>query len=147
MLASMGILNTKSSKFYPDNYLRHYDFVILFVNSLLVSENQQLPSLGGRVRFADVDASASYIDQLIYAADRGLIDYLITTRKGQLYFEPNDFITKKEVYHILSKSNNVQFMYNEQQADYEKITRGELADLLVKTFQFEPNQLTSSSLS
>lgn len=68
-LASLGIVNTQSTKFYPDNYVRHYDFVLLFVNSLLTANKQALPSLFSS-SFADVDSSAGYLPQLGYAADR-----------------------------------------------------------------------------
>lgn len=85
-LASLGIVSATAPKFYPDNYVRHYDFVILFVNALLVHKNQLLtPSLASS-QFSDVESSASYLPQLTYAADHGLIDYIITSKKGQLYF-------------------------------------------------------------
>lgn len=139
-LASLGVLNTQTNKFYPENYLRHYDFVILFINALLVSKNQSLPASSNVSQFADVESSASYLPQLIYAADRGFIDYLITNKRGQLYFGPNDFITKHEAYQILTKATNIQFVYDVQQADQEKISRAELATLLVESFQFTPKQ-------
>jgi hypothetical protein len=56
-LASLGIVNTQTNKFYPDNYLRHYDFVLLFVNSLLTAKSQTLPSVFSS-SFADVNSSA-----------------------------------------------------------------------------------------
>ncbi|MEI7919924.1 MAG: S-layer homology domain-containing protein [bacterium] len=78
-LASLGIVSTTAPKFYPDNYLRHYDFVLLLVNSLLVANNQTLtPSLYSP--FADVESSASYLSQLTYARDHGFVDSLIGTK-------------------------------------------------------------------
>lgn len=91
-----------------------------------------------------MDYSSSYIPQLTYAADHGLIDYIITSQRGQLYFGPNDFMTKHEVYQILAKALNIQFIYNEQQSDQEKISRAELANLLVESFQFTPEQFSQS---
>ncbi|MFA6256005.1 MAG: S-layer homology domain-containing protein, partial [Candidatus Absconditabacterales bacterium] len=96
-LASLGIVHTETTKFYPDNYLRHYDFVVLFINSLLHAKNQSLPIVSQSL-FADVESTASYLPQLVYAADRGLIDHIILSKRGQLYFAPNSFITKDEVY-------------------------------------------------
>lgn len=144
-LASLGIVNTQTIKFYPDNYLRHYDFVVLFVNSFLTAKNQSLSSITSSV-FADVDTTASYLPQLAYAADHGMIDYLITSRQGQLYFVPNEFMTKAEVYQILAKTLNIQFVYNDQQAEAEKITRAELATLLVDSFDLQPQVLSESDL-
>ena len=144
-LASLGVINTWSPKFYPDNYLRHYDFVILFINSLLTSKNESLPIASQNFPYADVDSTSSYIPQLIYATDRGLIDYITTSKGGQLFFGPNDFITKHETYQILSKATNVKYIYNEQQADQEQISRAELAKLLVDSFQFQPKRVSSAT--
>jgi hypothetical protein len=146
-LASLGILNTQTNKFYPDNYLRHYDFTLLFVNALLVSKGQSLPSVSSSSQFADVDASASYLPQLTYAADRGLIDYITVSKRGALYFEPNSFITKHEAYQILGKTLNIQFVYDEAKADQEKISRAELAKLLVDSFEFTPKAISQSDSS
>lgn len=143
-LASLGIVSSTAPKFYPDNYVRHYDFVILFVNSLLVHKNQLLtPSLASS-QFADVEPSASYLPQLSYAADHGLIDYIISSKRGQLYFGPNDFISKREVYQILAKTLDIQIVYDEDQAAQQKISRGELAELLVESFEFSPKTTSSS---
>ncbi len=136
-LANLGIVNTQTTKFYPDNYLRHYDFVLLFVNSLVASQDQSVPNISAS--FADVQADASYLPQLAYAVNRGLIDYIVVSKRGQLYFEPDSFMTKYEVYKIVNKVTNTQLIYNEQQASQEKMTRGELAQLLVQTFQLTPN--------
>lgn len=143
-LASLDILNTQTNMFYPDNYLRHYDFIILFVNSLLHIKAQSLGD-GIYASFADVGGSASYLPQLSYAADRGLIDYIITNKKGQLYFEPNSFMTKHEVYQMLTKAFDVQFSYDPQEADMEKMTRGELAHLLVQSLDLQPEIASSDS--
>lgn len=142
-LANLGIVNTQTTKFYPDNYLRHYDFVLLFVNSLLTAKAQNLPSVFSS-SFADVSNSAGYLPQLSYAADRGLIDYIVTSKQGQLYFQPENFITKHEVYQILTKTLGVQFVYDPQQAALEKITRAEMAQLLVDTFELEPKIISES---
>ena len=147
-LASLGIVNTQTNNFYPDNYLRHYDFTVLFVNSLLTANDTSLSTMNpSSSTFADVASTVSYLPQLTYAANRGLIDYITMSKRGQLYFQPDSFMTKNEVYHILSKALNIQFIYDEQQADQQKISRGELAKLLVDSFQFQPKISGSDSLS
>ena len=142
-LASLDIVNTQTTKFYPDNYLRHYDFVMIFVNSLLSAKGLTL-SVVLSSSFADVESTASYLPQLTYAADRGLIDYITMSKRGQLYFEPDSFMTKHEVYQILGKALNIRFVYDEQQADNEKISRAELAKLLVDSFEFQPKEISES---
>ncbi|EKD24570.1 MAG: hypothetical protein ACD_80C00200G0001, partial [uncultured bacterium (gcode 4)] len=145
-LASLGILNTQTTKFYPDNYLHHYDFTILFVNALLSSKGQSLFVAPGASQFADVESSASYLPQLSYATNHGLIDPITMSKAGQLYFEPDSFITKHEVYQILSKALNIQFVYDVAQADQQKISRAELAKLLVDSFGFTPKASNESDI-
>lgn len=145
-LASLDIISSQTSKFYPDNYLRHYDFVTIFVNSLLVGNDIDLPATSFST-FADVSSTISYFPQLVYAADRGMIDELITSRRGQLFFEPNSFMTKSQVYQILTRATGVEIVYNEQAATQEKMTRAELAQLIVDSFGFEPKTIESENLS
>ena len=143
-LASLGILNTQTPKFYPDNYLRHYDFTVVFVNALLAAKGQSLPNISTTSQFADIDVSASYLPQVTYAEDRGLIDYIVTNKRWSLYFEPNSFITKHEAYQILSKTLNITFVYDEAAADQQKLSRAELAKLLVDSFEFTPQAVSPS---
>ncbi len=144
ILANLGIVNTQTTKFYPDNYLRHYDFVVLMVNAFLASKssNYTVPSVSFSP-FSDVEVNASYLPQLVYASDRGLIDMLIVNRDGQLYFSPNDFVTKKEVYAILTKLLPINIIYDQQLASNQKISRAELAQLLVDSFQLVPKNISS----
>ena len=143
-LASLDIINTQTNMFYPDNYLRHYDFVMIFVNSLLSFKTQSLANVSTS-SFADVESTALYLPQLTYASDRWLIDYIVMSKRGQLYFQPNEFMTKHEVYQILSKTLNIQFSYNVQQADTQKITRAEMTQIIVESFWFQPKISQSES--
>jgi hypothetical protein len=138
------VLNTQSNKFYPDNYLRHYDFVILFINTLLTSKNDSLSSGIEDTYFADVDDSATYFSQLIYAANRGLIDHLIISRRGQLYFEPNALVTQDDVYHTLSNATNVKIIHNDDVAENTNMSRSELVHLLVDIFQLQQKEQSST---
>jgi hypothetical protein len=104
----------------------------MFVNSLITSKDINLPSVSISL-FADVESQTSYLSQLTYAVDRGLIDQLITSTRGQLYFHPNDFIIKDEVYKTLSKTLHVVFTYDEEIGE-QKMTRAEFAQLLVDSF-------------
>ena len=131
-MASHAIVKTQTTTFYPDNYLRHYDFVTMFVNSLLISKDIKLTPVNISL-FADVESQTSYLSQLTYAVDRGLIDQLITSTRGQLYFHPDDFMNKNDVYKILSKTLNVSFTYDKEMGE-QKMTRAEFAQLLVDSF-------------
>ena len=145
VLASHAIVKTQTTTFYPDNYLRHYDFVTMFVNSLLISKDIKLTPVNISL-FADVESQTSYLSQLTYAVDRGLIDQLITSTRGQLYFHPDDFMNKNDVYKILSKTLNVSFTYDKEMGE-QKMTRAEFAQLLVDSFWFTPKIIESDTLS
>ena len=145
-LANLGIVTTQYPKFYPDNYLRHYDFVMIFVNTYLTAKGKSLPMITTSL-FADVPMSANYLAQLTYAADCGLIDHLITSRQWQLYFAPDDFMTKHEAYQIVAKALNLQLIYDQGQAEQSKISRGELATLLVNSFELQPTTTSNQTLS
>ena len=56
ILASLDVVNTQTNKFYPDNYLRHYDFVVLFSNTLLAYKGQSLSRVSFTSQFSDVEA-------------------------------------------------------------------------------------------
>lgn len=147
ILASLGVVNTQANKFYPDNYLRHYDFVVLFSNTLLAYKGHSLSRVSFTSQFSDVEAWASYLPQLAYAQERGLIDPLVDIKNGQLYFDPNAFMTKYEVYRMLAKVTSIHFVYDEKEARTEKISRAELAKLLVEGFQLVPKKTSDSQIS
>jgi len=144
ILADLDIVSTQSSNFYPDNYLRHYDCVVMLVNALLAFESKSLPSILVS-RFADVPTTISYYPHVAYAADRWLIDILITHMHGQLRFSPNTFITKHHVYQILNKALDSDRVYNLSITEQQKITRGEFSHLLVEYMWLE--SLVSSEVS
>jgi hypothetical protein len=69
-LAQLGIVDTATSKFYPDNDLHRYDFIIMLVNSLLYSQHQVLDVryLSGYVSpFVDVSRDQTYAPFIYYA--------------------------------------------------------------------------------
>jgi hypothetical protein len=147
-LANLGIVDTRVPKFYPENYVRHYDFVILLINAFLSSKNASLPFNSSSVQFADVDRGASYIPQLSYAFEYGVIDRIIKSKSWQLYFQPDKFITKHDVYHICPILSSVEFLHNDDEAEQQKISRAELAEVLVACFELKPKEIApSSSLS
>ncbi|MFA5747976.1 MAG: S-layer homology domain-containing protein [Candidatus Absconditabacterales bacterium] len=146
-LASLGIINIKVNKFYPDNYVHHYDFVIMLVNSILTKNNQLLniQNLSGfQSDFVDLVPDSNYIPFVKYAEKNHLLDYLIITKRGEKYFNPDYFITKHEAYFIISKITNTQILYNINDADQENITRGQLASLLQNSFDFQQKKTSKA---
>ena len=68
-------------------------------------------------------------------------------KNGQLYFEPNVFMTKYEVYRMLAKVTSIHFIYDETLARTEKISRAEIAKLLVESFQLAPKKASDPQVS
>ena len=138
-LAGLGIVNTESPEFYPDNYLHRYDFVIMLVNSLLTARGKTLSAeyISGFVSpFVDV-GSTSYAPFVYFAADNKLLDFLVVNKRGQDYFLPDNLMTRHEVYTILGKATKTIFNYDIVKADKEYVTRGEFAQILVDLFDFK----------
>lgn len=146
ILANLAIVSSQTSNFYPDNYLRHYDFITIFVNSLLSDKSHLLESTNTS-SFSDVELNAPYLWQLLYATNRGLIDDLVVSRRWQLFFEPYAFITKEQVYKVLHKAVGVEFVYDKEHARQEKITRAEMAQLIVDTLWLESKTQKSEIIS
>lgn len=109
----------------------------MFVNAYVTAKGHTLPTVSSS-SFADVETNASYLPQLVYGADRGLLDELITSKRGQLYFSPTAFVTKKNVYNMLRKALDIQFVYDPVQADQQNMTRAEVAELLVESLGLKP---------
>lgn len=135
-LAGLGIVTTDMSKFYPNNYLHRYDFVIMLVNSLLSARGKTLSPeyvSGFASPYVDV-RSASYAPFVYYAYDNGLLNFLTVNKRGQDYFLPENLITKHEIYTILAKALHTSFTYNIAKADKEYMTRWEFAQVVVDLF-------------
>ncbi len=135
-LAGLWIVTTDLPKFYPDNYLHRYDFVIMLVNSLLSARGKTLSAdylSGFTSPYVDV-STASYSPFVYYAYDNGLLGFLTVNKRSQNYFLPDNLITKHEIYTILAKALKTSFTYNIAEADKQYMTRGEFAQVLVDLF-------------
>gem|GEM_PF-6205362 len=127
-------------KFYPDNYLRNYEFTVMLVNSLLVSGNKKFNPASyqdSATSFVDLDAKASYTPRVKYAQEKHLISYLTVTRRGQNFFNPNQAMSKHDVYHVLEDVTGIQMNYDKANADQQHMTRGEFASILVQAFDLK----------
>lgn len=139
-LADLGIVNNKLTKFYPDNYLRNYEFTVMLVNALLVSDNKKFNPASyqdSATSFVDLDVKASYVPWVKYAEKKDLISYLTVTKRGQNFFNPNQAMSKLDVYHILEDVTGIQISYEKANADQLKMTRGEFASVLAQAFDLK----------
>jgi hypothetical protein len=137
-LAGLGIVSIDSPKFYPDNYLHRYDFIIMMVNAVLNSQGKTLSAeyvSGFDSPFVDVSA-ASYSPFVYFAYDRGLLGFLTVNKRWQDYLLPDTLMTRHEVYTILGQATKTAFTYTIATADAQYMTRWEFAQILVDLFDF-----------
>lgn len=134
VLADLGISNTGNVNFYPDQNITRGDFVVLLVKSYLKKTNSKLSVDDLDFSISDLDYNSQYAPYILYAKDHWFIDYLLDTHRWETSIKLNNTISKHEAYHILSQVANVDVSYDVSTADTEKITRGEVAQLLVDCF-------------
>ncbi|MFZ2151301.1 MAG: S-layer homology domain-containing protein [Candidatus Absconditicoccaceae bacterium] len=135
LLADLGIISSHAYKFYPDNYLRNYEFIIMLTKTILKKENQDLNIyvLDHTSNISDLDPQASYTKYFEYAYHNGFLDYGFNPQTGEPSVHPNKFITIKEINRILSKLVNKEVNFQAKSND-DLVTRGEFADMLVDGF-------------
>lgn len=140
-LAKIGVIDANREKFYPDNYLRRYELVIMLVKHRLAQANKQLSPVVFplRGRFFDVAQNTSYAPYVAYAEQQERIDKLIIQKDGKKLFSPNKFLTKAEVCDILNLDMSHVFCSD------DRIKRGEFAAVLFRGFRsFEEEESLSS---
>ncbi|MCF7834527.1 S-layer homology domain-containing protein [Candidatus Gracilibacteria bacterium] len=135
VLAELGIINSQAHKFYPDNYLRNYEFIIMLTKTILYKENQELNiyTLDHTSNISDLDSNASYIKYFEYAYHNGFINYGFDPNTGKPMVYPNKFVTIQEINNILSKLVGEEINFKAKSFD-GLVTRGEFADMLVDGF-------------
>lgn len=135
-LASLGITNTENSRFYPDDNISRWDFIVMFVKSYLKKTNKTLEVSNIDFDIEDLDYNSIYAPYVLYAKEHGLVDYLLEIVRTKKYINLEKLITKHEAYYIVSNIANVSFDYNILEADKEFISRWESAQLMVDAFAF-----------
>lgn len=154
-LADLWIINKNSDKFYPDNYLRKYEFIIMLVNTILEKENQELNIylLDHISNISDIDINSSYSKHFEYAYHNGFLDYELNPENWKFIAQPNKILKTNEIQKIISKLLWENINLNKNNLNWT-ITRGEFANILVNQFwlwdkqsPWEENQTTTLSES
>lgn len=129
-LAELGVIDSNREKFYPENYVRRYEFVIMMVKHRLAKSKTQLSPIVFplRGRFFDVAQNTSYAPYVAYAEQQWLISQLIVDKDGQKLFLPNQFLTKVEICELLRLDKSNLFCSS------EFIKRWEFAAVLFRWF-------------
>ncbi len=142
-LADLGVVDASREKFYPDNYLRRYEFVIMMVKYRLAKSKTQLSPIVFplRGRFFDVAQNSSYAPYVAYAEQEWWIDSMVEQKEGKKQFSPNKFLTKEEVCNLLKLDQTHTFCTS------DIIKRGEFAAVLLRGFRNYQKEFPSSSES
>lgn len=135
-LTSLGITNTENSRFYPDDNISRWDFIVMFVKSYLKKTNKTLEVSNIDFDIEDLDYNSIYAPYVLYAKEHGLVDYLLEIVRTKKYINLEKSMTKHEAYYVVSNIANVSFDYNILEADKEFISRWESAQLMVDAFAF-----------
>ena len=135
-LAELDITNTANNRFYPDNNITRWDFIVMLVKSYLNSKGEELTTSNIEFNIKDLDYNSTYAPFVLYAQEHSMIDYLFEILRSENYINLNKSLSKHEAYYIVSKVSGVEINYDVLKADKESITRWELADLIVDSFDF-----------
>ena len=135
ILWDLWIIDINQTKFYPDNYLRNYEFIIMLTKTILHKENKDLDIyiLDHISKFSDLDTQSSYIKYFEFASHHGLLNYTIYDNTWKPKAQPNKFITVQEINQTLTKLlwYNTNF---QSKLSNGLITRWEFAKILVSWF-------------
>jgi hypothetical protein len=134
MLADLGISDTGNVNFNPDQDINRWDFIALLTKAYLQKNRWNLVVDDVDFNISDLDYNSQYAQYVLFAKEHGFIDYLLETQRWETYIKLNQAMTKHEAYYILSKVTWASIEYDENLADKEIISRGEVAQLLVDTF-------------
>jgi len=144
-LASLGITNTENSRFYPDNNISRWDFIVMFVKSYLKANNKNLELSNINFDIEDLDYNSSYAPYVLYAKEHWLIDYLLEVIRSKNYINIEKRMTKHEAFYIVSNIANISFDYNILKADKEFISRWESAQIMLDAFSFSSKTWSSNN--
>lgn len=136
-LAELDITNKSNDKFYPDDNIKRWDFIVMLVKSYLKSNNLDMSTSNVDFNIKDLDYNSNYAPFVIYAQNNEMIDYLLETVRSENYININKNLSKHEAYHIISKVSQMEINYDILKADKELISRGEVAKLMVDGFGFD----------
>ena len=144
-LAKLELVNIDNDKFYPENRITRGEFVDIFINSYLKANDLELSISNFNFNIDDLDYNSDYAKFIVYAQEKWLTNYFFETKRWKTYINVNKAVTKHEAYYIIAQSAWVQINYDIIQADQEYITRWEVSQLIIDSFNFTSLNSTNSS--
>ena len=138
-----NILNGNGKdKFFPDNFTKLYELVVMMVNSHDSYLCQPLINGGSATvsPYADVPVGYATAQHFARAKQLGYLDGLVTEKDGQDYINPNRFVTVSDVRKIaqnILKTDPVVINtrdFNRLGSLGSTLRRGETADMIMNLF-------------
>jgi len=81
---------------------------MMSIKYTLAQRGAELPSLVVTTRgwFSDVAQNFGYAPYIAYAQQQGLLSGFIREDQGKQFFSPNAFVTEKEAFHFLGRTDD-----------------------------------------
>lgn len=151
ILWDLWIIDINQTKFYPDNYLRNYEFIIMLTKTILYKENKDFDIyiLDDISKFSDLDPESSYAKYFEFASHHGLLSYILDSDTWNPKAQPNKFMTVQEINQTLTKLLWYDTNFQSKLSN-GLITRWEFANVIVSWFNLwesSPIQTTNQDNS
>jgi hypothetical protein len=75
----------------------------MLVKSYLKSQGTELTTSNIDFNIKDLDYNSNYAPFVLYAQEKGMIDYLFEVIRSEKYIHINNTLSKHEAYYIVSK--------------------------------------------
>lgn len=134
-LAELDVIDSNAKEFAIDASASREDLIVMLSNALSEMRSESLDDYD--LSMSDVSDANSNDHHIAYAVENGIADFLLESKRGETYLHPEKELTKYEALKIISEQANVDFAYDENEADSEVITKGELAEMVYESFDFK----------
>ena len=142
-MANFSIVNGNGKgKYYPDNFTRLSDIIVMIENAKDLYLNNPLVTTHTATSspFSDVSTSRNDIDNINKAYNDGLLAGLYTTTNGQMKLNPNRFVSvndvTKMIANVIAKYPTTvnTYQYNRLGTVGRTLRRGETVEMIMRTF-------------
>jgi hypothetical protein len=138
-LSKLGLVSWVNGKFYPDAPLENKDFVVIIARTLLLKQwvNQSfIDSFYYLKPLLNVSTTTTYAPYLEYCLKFEICSTLLSQTSWGVSFQPNRLLSRHEVVPIVLAATQGKL----ESAPREEwtITRGELANLLIRSLESSP---------
>ena len=140
------IENSITEQFYPDQSISRSEFISMITKSYLSTNNLELSINNLSFDITDLDYNSNYASYIIYAKEKGILDYLIEVKQEKTYIKPNDMVSRHEVYHVITDMLWIEINQDTLPVEIDDyISRWEIVKILSDTLGFQNNTNSEAS--